>query len=198
MTHVNDRQSIQILCIWLSWNYMVVIRNKLGMHPRLLTDRHDGFQLGKLINAESDRNLIVSVGAEQILEHRNAADHRNAPVGILCALVIIENTVNKIAPFRMNAETVDVALCSTAVADQKDMLQILACFTHLAEDLVDCHTEQEVNTQIHDRKDTQKKTGVVLLFNKEKDGNTVNDTKQICLDQIKKLGSAAGSSFRIV
>ena len=60
------------------------------------------------------------------------------------------------------------------------------------------YTEQEVNTQIHDRKDTQKKTGVVLLFNKEKDGNTVNDTKQICLDQIKKLGSAAGSSFRIV
>ena len=117
------------------------------MHPRLLTDRHDGFQLGKLINAESDRNLIVSVGAEQILEHRNAADHRNASVGILCALVIIENTVNKISPFRMNAETVDVALCSTAVTDQKDMLQILACFTHLAEDLVDCHTEQEVNTR---------------------------------------------------
>ena len=37
-----------------------------------------------------------------------------------------------------------------------------------------------------------------VLFDKEKNSHTINNTQEIGLDQVKKLRPAAGSSFRIV
>ena len=121
MADMDDRQPVQILGIRLCRDHMVVIRDKLRVNAGLLADRHDGFQLGELVDTQCDGNFIVCIGTQQILQHRNVSDDGNAAIGIFCAFMVIQNTVDKISPFRMNPETVDIALCRTAVSHQKDV-----------------------------------------------------------------------------
>ena len=48
---VDDRKPLQILCIRLCRDHLVVVRNKLGVHTGLFTDRYDLLQTAVLLQA---------------------------------------------------------------------------------------------------------------------------------------------------
>ena len=198
VAHMDDREAIEILSVWLGRYDVVVVRDELGVHTGFLTDSHDLFKFGKLIDAQSDRNLIVFVGLKKIAQTVGLADDRDLFELEAQWLFVIQDTVYFVAPFRMDSQTADVALRGTAVAHQQNMLQILAGAAHLTQDATDGQTESIVNHQIHAAEDYQKQTRIVGLVQKVKDCCAVDDAKEIGFDQTEQLGSAPCGTLGIV
>ena len=117
MAHMNDRDAIQILCIWFCRDDMIIIRDKFCMDSRFFTGCHNLFQFEKLLDAKCDSNLIVLVGSKQIGKLSGVANHVHISVRFPDRFVIVQNTVYIIAPFRVSTKTVDIALCHTAVSN---------------------------------------------------------------------------------
>ena len=92
------------------------------MNTGFFRNCHDSFEPFVLINAKSDRNFIKRVGSKYFFEIVNIADNVHIAVRFTVFLLVIQNAVYDISPFGMCKDTVDIALCRTAVTDEKDML----------------------------------------------------------------------------
>ena len=92
------------------------------MHPRLLTQGNQLFQTVVMVQRKCDRNLVILVLLQLLLQIVNDAYHLHAPVLGADRHMVVQNPIDDITPFRVFAHPSDISLRRARIPDQQNML----------------------------------------------------------------------------
>ena len=88
----------------------------------------------------------------------------------------------------MGEDPVDIALGSTPIADEQDVLQVVPFFSEFAENCRNQHSERQFQKEIDRHKNSDKKAGIVCAAPyKIKAGGTIQDSDDICFKYVVHL-----------
>ena len=122
MPDIDDRDPLDIFCIWPGRDYIIIVRNEFCMHAGLFTHAYDPLQLMILTQPQCDHDLVQPVLWQDNIQVINAAQDFDAPVFHTMRHGVIQDSAHIIPPFRIHHDPVYILLRRTAVPNQNDML----------------------------------------------------------------------------
>ena len=125
MADINHRQALEILRIGPGGNDIIVIRDKLGMDAAFLAGRHDPLQILVLLKPQGNGNLIQCIFFQKMLQLGDLPQNRNLMIHKPQGMVIVQNSLDTVAPLRVCLYPVDKSFRRTAAADKEDMLLVV-------------------------------------------------------------------------
>ncbi len=185
---MDDRKAVQVLCVWLCRDNVVVVGDEFCVHAGFLSNGNDVLQSFVLVDAERDGDLVVGIIGNDRFQIVDIPDDMHVTVGFSVPFAIVQNAVDHVAPFRMGADAVDIALCRAPVTDEQDVLEIVSFFPELAQDRRDEQTEKKFKNKIDHHEYNDKKTSVISAsFYEIQAGGTIKDTDHVRFKDIVHL-----------
>ena len=107
VSDVDDREAVHVFGDRLRVDDVVIVRDELCVHARLLADVDDAVELCVGCEWQGDRDFVDGVLREDVLELGDAADDTNALVAFTDFRDVIHDAVDVVAPVRVAAAGVD-------------------------------------------------------------------------------------------
>ena len=195
---MNNRKTIQVLRVWFRWYDIIVIWYEFCVHAGFFRDCHDVFQPSILVDAECDCDFVVGIIGDNGLQIVDIPDDVDITVRFAVLFPVIQYAMNDITPFRVGTDTVNVTFGGTAIANEKDVFQIVALFPEFSQNSSDHKPENEFKNKIDAHEYNDKKAGVVTAFYKIKSCSAVKNAAHVCLEQVVHLGFSACHTLGVI
>ena len=191
-------QTVHILGIGLRGEDIVIIRDEFGMDTGFFGYGDDVFQKLIVLQTECDHDLIIVIFGQYFFQVIDPGDHMDIAVSMSQWFVIVKDAVDGKSPFGMCQQTVDIALCGTAVPHEQDVFLVQSLAAELAHDGSSGETEQYLQEKVQGDKYNDEQSCIILIAVEKKENDTVDDTDYICLEHIDYFGFAAFDALGII
>ena len=161
--YIDNRHPQQVFRIRLGWDNVVIVRNELRMHSRLLTHTHDMFQLVVFRQSKRDHDLIQLILRQYDRQVLRTPDHLDPFVLRASLHIICKDPPDDITPLRIRPNPVDILFRRPAVPDHHDMLLIITLPPHIAQTFADNVPDRHFHTDVNTEKYEDHQPGEIRL-----------------------------------